>query len=186
MDRALHNFFEELIEYTMIMGDTFSLPIKESAEVFAEALLSGNTIFTIGQGASSLSAQLFSNNLALGTQMERPGFPSLNLNQVTDSHDIGQHIKILSTLSKESDILLLLSRGGSCDEFVRIMQSAVKLGLTIVLVAYKDDNILIESLRPQDLCIDMSRFEKRMLSQLQSQIIECLSQLIDNFILGEN
>ena len=170
----------------MIMGDTFSLPIKESAEVFAEALLSGNTIFTIGQGASSLSAQLFSNNLALGTQIERPGFPSLNLNQMTDNHDIRQHIKILSTHSQESDILLLLSRGGSCDEFVLIMQAAVKLGLTIVLLAYKDDNILIESLRPQDLCIDMSRFEKRMLSQLQSQIIECLSQLIDNFILGEN
>ena len=53
-------------------------------------------------------------------------------------------------------------------------------------MAYKDDAMLIEHLRPRDLCLDLSRFESRVLSQLHLQIIESLSQLVDHVILGEN
>ena len=186
MDRILYKFFEHIIESSMILGDSFSDSIQVATEIVANALLTGNTIFTAGQGNSCALAQLLTHNLALGTQIDRPGFPSLNLSQMVCGFTTDCNAKVLLTHSKSSDILFLLSRGASNTNLIQFVEAGVQRDLRIILVAYKDDAMLIEHLRPRDLCLDLSRFESRVLSQLHLQIIESLSQLVDHVILGEN
>ena len=186
MDRILYRFFEQMIESSMILGDSFSDSIQGATQIIAEALLAGNTVFTVGQGNSSALAQLLTQNLVLGTQIERPGFPSLNLNQMVYGVINDCNANVLLTHSKSSDILFLLSRGASNTNLMKFIEAGVQRDLRIVLVAYRDDVILIEHLRPYDLCLDLSGFETSVLSQLHLQIIESLSQLIDHIILGES
>ena len=93
---------------------------------------------------------------------------------------------MLLTHSKSSDILFLLSRGASNTNLIQFVEAGVQRDLRIILVAYKDDAMLIEHLSSRDLCLDLSRFESRVLSQLHLQIIESLSQLVDHVILGGN
>ena len=186
MDRILYKFFEQIIESSMILGDSFSDSIQVATQIMADALLTGNTIFTAGQGSSCGLAQLLTVNLALGTRIERPGFPSLNLNQMMYGINSDCKAKVLLTHSKSSDILFLLSRGASDGNLMQFIEAGVQRDLRIVLVAYKDDVILIEHLTPRDLCIDLSQFDTSVLSQLHLQIIDSLSQLVDHIILGEN
>ena len=66
------------------------------------------------------------------------------------------------------------------------IEAAVERGVRIVLLGYKNDSILIDSLGYGDLSIDMSEFELAALDTLQFQVIACLCDLIDHIILGES
>ena len=187
LDRQIFHFFERLIEGTMTVGDAFAPQLAQAAEMLTEALLDGKTIYTFGQGSSALIGQFFSHILSTGSQIPRPGFPSININQLThniDAHD--RFAQALLTHAKQSDILVLLSRGGSHSDLIDSIEAAVERGVRIVLLAYKNDSILIDSLGYGDLPIDMSEFELAALDTLQFQVIACLGDLIDHIILGEN
>jgi phosphoheptose isomerase len=187
LDRPIFHFFERLIEGTMTVGDAFAPQLAQAAEMLTEALLDGKTIYTFGQGSSALTGQFFSHILTTGSQIPRPGFPSININQLTqniDAHD--RTAQALFTHAKQSDILVLLSRGGSHSDLIDSIEAAVERGVRIVLLAYKNDSILIDSLGYGDLPIDMSEFELAALDTLQFQVIACLGDLIDHIILGEN
>ena len=117
----------------MILGDSFSDSIQVATEIVANALLTGNTIFTAGQGNSCALAQLLTHNLALGTQMDRPGFPSLNLSQMVCGFTNDCNAKVLLTHSKSSDILFLLSRGASNTNLIQLQSFQSKLQISLNL-----------------------------------------------------
>ena len=56
--------------------------------------------------------------------------------------------------------------------------------MKIILISHKDDNILIERLGYEDLCIDMSEYEDSIVNVLHLQVLECLTELVDSIILG--
>jgi phosphoheptose isomerase len=91
---------------------------------------------------------------------------------------------MLLTHAHQSDLLVIISRGGSDDDLVRSAEVAMDLGMSMILFAHKSDTILMESLGYGDLCIDMSQFDESLLSTLQFQAVECLCSLIDQIILG--
>ena len=178
-------FYVQLVEDTMLVGDRLAPQIEQAATMLANALIAGKTIYTCGQSNAGLISQILSDNLALGTRIERPGFPSINLNQLTQNHSTERRFApMLLTHAHQSDLLVIISRGGSDDDLVRSAEVAMDLGMSMILFAHKSDAILMESLGYGDLCIDMSQFDESLLSTLQFQAVECLCSLIDQIILG--
>ena len=186
VNRRIFNFHQRLVEATISMGDSLASEILKAAQMISSSLLHGHTIFTCGiDGPASLLGQLFSYNLAVGTQIERPGFPALSLNQLCQNR-LGENrfADALFTHGNQSDLLLIISRGGSHPALLKTSDAAVERDIKILLISHKDDTILAEKLSYKDLSIDMSDYEHTVVSVLHLQMLECLSELIDSIILG--
>ncbi len=186
MNQRIFSFHQRLIEATISMGDSSTSEIVRAAEMIAFSLLHGHTVFTCGHdGPASRLGQLFSDNLAVGTQIERPGFPALSLNQLSQNRlSENRFAQALFTHGSQSDLLLIISRGGSQPVLLKTADAALERDMKIILISHKDDNILIERLRYEDLCIDMSEYEDSIVNALHLQVLECLTELVDSIILG--
>lgn len=184
--QRIFSFHQRLIEATISMGDSSTSQIVRAAEMIASSLLRGHTIFTCGHdGPASRLGQLFSDNLAVGTQIERPGFPALSLNQLSQNRlRENRFAQALFTHGSQSDLLLIISRGGSKPVLLKTADAALERDMKIILISHKDDNILIERLGYEDLCIDMSEYEDSIVNVLHLQVLECLTELVDSIILG--
>tara|TARA_E500000178_G_scaffold310740_1_gene326121 strand:- start:36362 stop:36937 length:576 start_codon:yes stop_codon:yes gene_type:complete len=186
VNQRIFSFHQRLIEATISMGDSSTSQIVRAAEMIASSLLRGHTIFTCGHdGPASRLGQLFSDNLAVGTQIERPGFPALSLNQLSQNRlRENRFAQALFTHGSQSDLLLIISRGGSKPVLLKTADAALERDMKIILISHKDDNILIERLGYEDLCIDMSEYEDSIVNVLHLQVLECLTELVDSIILG--
>ncbi len=186
MNQRIFNFHQRLVEATTSMGDSFTSEIVKAAEMISSSLLHGCTIFACGHdGPASQLGQLFSENLAVGTQIERPGFPALSLNQLSQNR-LGENrfAHALFTHGNQSDLVLIISRGGSQPALLKTADAALERDIKIILISHKDDTILTEKLGYEDLCIDMSDYEYSLISALHLQVLECLTELVDSMILG--
>ena len=171
----------------MSIGDAFAPQLAQAAEILTDALLAGNTLYTCGQGSSALVGEFFSHKLSSGADIERPGFPCVNINQLTHNiDDDSRYAQAILTHARQADILVLISRGDSHSDLINSIEAALERGMRIVLLTYKNDSILVDNLGYSDLCIDMSQFEPAALDTLQFQVIACLCDLIDYIILGES
>ena len=77
MDQLVFQHLQNHIENTMSMGEDCANNLSDAAEIFTQALLSGQTIYSCGHGVTSPLSQLFVHYLTSGYQIERPGFPAL-------------------------------------------------------------------------------------------------------------
>ncbi len=75
MEQKIFSHFQKMIETTMVVGDLFSGSIASAAESISSTLLAGGTIFSCGDKSGILAAELLTNYLTSGFEIERPGFP---------------------------------------------------------------------------------------------------------------
>lgn len=185
MEEKIFNHFQKMIEATMLNGESHTEAMAGAAEKVASALLAGNTIFTLGEKSGVLIAQLFSDYLALGYEIDRPGFPSINLNQVTqNSNDAERYNQALNTHGKGGDILVLVSAGNNEQLLINALNSAVNRGMTIVLLSAANDDLLASSVSYNDIHISSADFSAPLATQSQLQVIQCVCGLIDSHIFG--
>ena len=185
MEEKIFNHFQKMIEATMLNGESHTEAMAGAAEKVASALLAGNTIFTLGEKSGVLIAQLFSDYLALGYEIDRPGFPSINLNQITqNSNDAERYNQALNTHGKGGDILVLVSAGNNEQLLINALNSAVNRGMTIVLLSAANDNLLASSVSYNDIHISSADFSAPLATQSQLQVIQCVCGLIDSHIFG--
>ena len=169
----------------MVTGETCTDVMASAAEKVASALLAGNTIFTLGEKSGVLIAQLFSDYLALGYDIDRPGFPSINLNQITqNSNDPERYNQALNTQGKGGDILIVVSVGNNEPLLINALNSAVGRGMTIVLLSAANDDLLSASVSYNDVHISSADFSAPLATQSQLQVIQCICGLIDSHIFG--
>jgi D-sedoheptulose 7-phosphate isomerase len=185
MEDKIFNHFQKMIEATMHNGETHTLALASAAEKVASALLAGNTIFSLGDKTGTLIAQLFSDYLAMGYDIDRPGFPSINLNQITqNSNDAERFNQALNTQGKGGDILILVSAGNSEPLLIGALNSAVSRGMTVVLLSAKNDDLLASNVSYNDIHISSANFSAPLATQSQLQVIQCICGLIDSHIFG--
>ena len=80
VDQKVFNQFQKMIEATMATGETCAEPIVSAAEKIASALLAGNRVFTCGENSNGLVAQLLTDYLSQGYDIDRPAFhPSTSI-----------------------------------------------------------------------------------------------------------
>ena len=185
MEEKIFNHFQKMIEATMHNGEIHTEAMAGAAEKVASALLAGNSIFTLGEKSGVQLAQLFCDYLALGFDIDRPGFPSINLNQITqNSSDNERYNQALNTHGKSGDILIVISAGNSGPLLTSALNNAVNRGMTIVLLSAANDESLTTAVSYNDIHISSADISAPLATQSQLQVIQCICGLIDSHIFG--
>jgi phosphoheptose isomerase len=185
MDQQIFKHFQSQIETSMVVGDAFAESIANAAEKVTAALLAGNSIFTCGDKSAALLAQLFSDYLALGFEIERPGFPALNINKMADNNSGNQRFsQVLNIHARSADVLLVVSAGGNSPPLISVIETAIEKDMSIVLLSAANDDLLAASLGYNDVQISCAEFSGQLTAAAQFQIIQCISALIDHQIFG--
>ena len=185
MEQKIFSHFQKMIETTMVVGDLFSGSIASAAESISSALLAGGTIFSCGDKSGILAAELLTNYLTSGFEIERPGFPALNINQLcTASSNRNQLSNLLSIHAQSNDLLVVTSAGGNAPQLIAAVEAAIEKGMTIVLLSGQNDDKLVGTIGYNDVQISTAEFSGQLAVLAQIEIIQCLSALIDDKILG--
>ncbi|MDG0968591.1 MAG: SIS domain-containing protein [Porticoccaceae bacterium] len=186
MEKKIFQQFQQMIETTMVVGDIFTDSIVSASKALSDSLLEGGTILTCGDQSGMLVANLFCRYLTHGIDIDRPGFPALNLN--AQSEGLAQEDRYSSLLSihgNKIDTLFVVSGGGNSPALIKLLNSAIEKGMSIVLLSSGTDEALVECLGYTDTLINLSDFSPQMATLAQVQIAQCMCTLIDNKILGE-
>lgn len=187
MDQLVFKHLQNHIETTMTMGENCANKIAEAAEKVTQALLSGQSIYSCGIGETAPLSQLFVHYLTAGFQIERPGFPAIDLGGLTQIDQGNQSLSnSLHIHCKNGDILVVFSVGSNNPCLKNTIEAAVEKGLLVLLISTTDDDLLAQGLGQQDLEISCANYGKQAISAVNFLIIQCLCTLIDNKIFGGN
>ena len=187
MDQLVFQHLQNHIETTMILGENCADKIAEATEKVTQALLSGQSIYSCGIGETAPLSKLFVHYLSCGYQIERPGFPAIDLGTLTTMDQGNQSLSnSLHIHGQNNDILVVFSTGNNNPLLKNTIDAAVQKGLLVLLISATDDGLLAEELGPQDIEISCADFGNQSLSAVYFLIIQCLCTLIDNKIFGGN
>jgi phosphoheptose isomerase len=185
MEQKIFSHFQKMIETTMVVGDLFSGPIASAAESISSTLLAGGTIFSCGDKSGILAAELLTNYLTSGFEIERPGFPALNINQLCATNpNRSQLSNLLSIHAQSNDLLVVTSSGDNAPQLIAAVEAAIEKGMNIVLLSGQNDDKLVGTIGYNDVQISTAEFSGQLEVLAQIEIIQCLSALIDDKILG--
>lgn len=185
MDQLVFQHLQNHIENTMIMGENCANKIAEASEKVTQALLSGKSIYSCGFAETAILSQLFVHYLTSGYQIERPGFPAIDLGCLANTNKNNQNLsESLHIHGKNGDILVVFSSGGNNPLLSNTIDAAVQKGLLILFISAIDDGLLTEKLGPQDIQISCADFGNESITAMNFLIIQCLCTLIDNKIFG--
>ena len=187
MEQKIFDQFQMMIETTMSVGDSLSNSILSAADTVSEALLAGRTIYCCGDKSSEISAELITYYLSKGYEIERPGFPAINLSHLC-RRTIGVNVfsDLINIHGKTSDILFVISAGVNAPHLKTAVLKAVEKQMTIVLVCPLNDEDLISTIGYDDVQIKTIEFKGQLLTLAQVEIVQCLCSLIDDKIFGDN
>ena len=187
MNQLVFQHLQNHIETTMTMGENCANKIADAAEKVTHALLSGQSIYSCGNGDTNPLSQLFVHYLASGYQIERPGFPAIDLDRLAngDKED-DAFSKLLHIHGQADDILVVFDSGHNSLLLKNTIDAAIEKGLLILLISATDDQFLANRLSVQDIEISCADYGKQSISAVNFLIIQCLCTLIDNKIFGEN
>jgi phosphoheptose isomerase len=187
MDHLVFQHLQNHIETTMIMGENCAIKIAKAAEKLTHALLSGQSIYSCGIAETAPLSQLFVHYLTSGYQIERPGFPAIDLGCLTTINQGDQSLSdSLHIHGENGDILVVFSTGNNNPLLKNAIDAAVQKGIWVLLISAINDDLLSQGLAQQDIEISCADFGNQSLSAMNFLIIQCLCTLIDNKIFGEN
>ena len=185
MDQNIFNHFQNVIETTMVVGDVCSDSIANASDVMASALLNGHSVFSCGEKSGSVMAQLLTDHLSLGFEIERPAFPALNINKMcAETTTQNRFANVIETHARSSDVLVVISAGDNSPSMVQAVESAIEKGMVVVLLSAANDDRLSTSIGYNDVNISAGQFSGQLLAQAQFQTVQCLGALIENKIFG--
>ena len=185
MDQHIFNHFQQMIEATMHVGESCAESIAEAADKLSSTLLAGNTIFSCGESVSIHLSQMFVDYLSQGFEIERPGFPAININQLSqNSFGPDRYAQAIHTHGRQGDILVVFSTGNNSLSLHSAIETAVEKGMAIIILSNNNDQLLTANLSYNDIHVNTSGFSGEMSSLAQLQVIQCLCALIDKSIFG--
>jgi len=187
MDQMVFQHFQNHIQTTMAMGEGCAEKISNAAEKLTAALLAGRSIYSCGLEESTSLSQLFVKYLISGYQIERPGFPAIDLETITNNaKDNDCYARSLHIHGHCDDILTVFSVGGGNPILKKAIDSAAEKGMLIILISALDDDLLSEGLGHNDIEIPTAEYGRQFSTTAGFLILQCLCTLIDNKIFGEN
>ena len=185
MKEKIFSQFQGMIETTMVVGDLFSDSLSNAAELVSDTLLTGGTIFTCGEKSGRVIAKLLCDYLTAGFEIERPGFPALNIHDLCN-HTGGQnqYSDVLNIHANSNDLLVIASAGNDDHRLLKVIESGIEKGMSIVLLSSVNDEQLLDTVGYNDVHISVANFSGQLAVLAQFQIVQCLCSLVDDKILG--
>jgi len=185
MDRAIFQHFQNHIETVMAVGESCAESLADAAHMLTKALLAGNSIFSCAQGHSLGLSRLFVEHLTNGYQIERPGFPAIDLEAIaTSGRDEECYAKSLQLHAETGDVLWVFDLDKQTQMLEKAVAAASDKGLSIILLRAANNPQLSPQLSQTDieLVIEADSGPEAIAAGLI--ILQCLCGLIDQQIFG--
>ena len=130
-----------LSEVKRTQGEKFTF----GAQIFTQALKSGNTIFWCGNGGSAAESSHLAVELIGRFKNNRRPLPSVSLNADTSAltciaNDFGYDeifARQLEGLAKKGDVLVVLSTSGKSGNILQVLRKAKEIGVTSIALLGK-------------------------------------------------
>jgi D-sedoheptulose 7-phosphate isomerase len=128
-----------------VLADIEVLELDTVADLIANTLSSGNSIFWCGNGGSAAESSHLATELLGRFKNNRIPYPSISLNADTTlitciANDFGYdeiYARQLEGLGKPGDLLVVLSTSGQSANILRVLEEAKKLGVTSIALLGK-------------------------------------------------
>ena len=185
MKEKIFSQFQNMIETTMVVGDLFSDSMTNAAEIMSKTLLTGGTIFACGEKSGTLIAKLLCDYLTAGFEIERPGFPALNIHDLCHQNiHQDKYSAVLNIHARSNDLLVIASSGDNDPSLIKVVESGIEKGMSVVLLSGANDDRLIDAIGYTDVHISVANFTGHLSLLAQFQIVQCLCSLVDDKIIG--
>ena len=185
MKEKIFSQFQNMIETTMVVGDLFSDSMTNAAEIMSKTLLTGGTIFACGEKSGTLIAKLLCDYLTAGFEIERPGFPALNIHDLCHQNiHQDKYSAVLNIHARSNDLLVIASAGDNDPSLIKVVESGIEKGMSVVLLSGVNDDRLIDAIGYTDVHISVANFTGHLSLLAQFQIVQCLCSLVDDKIIG--
>ena len=185
MKEKIFSQFQNMIETTMVVGDLFSDSMTNAAEIMSKTLLTGGTIFSCGEKSGTLIAKLLCDYLTAGFEIERPGFPALNIHDLCHQNiHQDKYSAVLNIHARSNDLLVIASAGDNDPSLIKVVESGIEKGMSVVLLSGANDDRLIDAIGYTDVHISVANFTGHLSLLAQFQIVQCLCSLVDDKIIG--
>jgi len=91
---------------------------------------------------------------------------------------------VLNIHARSNDLLVIASAGDNDPKLLKVVESAIEKGMSIVLLSSGNDDQLIDSIGYADVHISVANFSGHLSLLAQFQIVQCLCSLVDDKIFG--
>jgi phosphoheptose isomerase len=187
MQEAIFKHFQDQIQTTMAVGENCTQSLTDAANKLVETLLNGHRVFSCGQESTVALSKLWVSHLTGGYQIERPSFPAIDLESLSSSYGgTDCYAKSLDLHGRTGDALIIFSPGNSSAILQQALATALKKGLSTILVSAIGDSQLSQNLSQNGIEIALAEFAKPSITLASCLTIQCLCTLIDHKIFGEN
>lgn len=187
------NYFTESIQTQILVAEMLNQQIEQIIQKLLSGLLKNKTIFISANDFLMPVAMNFAHQLFNGLEIERPPIPImplsptfLNITQINGQVAHQNEAKQINAFAKPRDILILLSYSGNEPHLISVIQEAIEKELRLILFRPSEAGELSAFLGANDLDIEIPTQSKFNLIEIQTMILNCISQTLEARLFFNN
>ena len=188
MEQLISDQFHRSIEAKIDHVEALTAPLEAAAGIMTDCLLNDGKLLVCADGRAEALANTLAHCMLNGQQLERPGLPTLVLNQL--NHDINANDDPFSAqiraLSKPQDVLVLISPGPVSKQLLAAVSTAQQCGLAIVALSAPGHEALTTLLQGQKSAAELIANNDcpYRIHEIHMLILFCLCELIEHKLFG--
>lgn len=187
------NYFTESIQTQITIAETLNPKIEQVIQTLLTGLLANRTLFISANGFLMPSMMNFTHQLFNGLEIDRPAIPIVSLSsslalltQLDHAEPSLHEAKQINAFAKPKDILIVLSYSGREAHLVACMKEAIEKEMALILFRSQRSGELSELLGANDLEIEIPTTSKLTLIEMQTLILNCISQTLEARLFLQN
>lgn len=192
LEEIIRQRFGLNIETHMMMAETLSSSIANSATSLVNCLLRDNKILLCGHGGSAANCLHFSAAMLNHFDVERPPLPvialSTDVSIITDLANEGYSellfARQIQALGQQDDVLITLSTSGNSNSILQAIDAAHNRGMNVIALNGRDGGQLANHLGPEDIELRVPGDHPALIREMHLFILHCFCDLIDQSLFG--
>ncbi|MGK0499522.1 MAG: D-sedoheptulose 7-phosphate isomerase [Oceanicoccus sp.] len=194
LDQQVIELFHSSIDTTMRTLDQQAQQVSLSSSLIVQCLLSEKKILCAGKGNSAALATIFCSQLINRFDYERPNLPAINLSAdantlmalTADSSFKNIFASQIRALGQSGDLLFIISNGGHSGTTLQAIKAAHDKDMIVVCLSDQKNNDYSALLQPEDKEIVIASDSQPRVAEVQLQIVNYISALIDQQLFGSH
>ena len=194
LDQHVIELFHSSIDTTMRTLDEQSGRVTQCGMLMAQCLLSENKILCCGEGISAALTNIFCAHLLNRFDYERPSLPAINLAADTttltaltgDNGFNNIFSNQVRALGQTGDLLLIVANNDTSGTVLQTIKAAHDREMIVICLSDELNNDFSALLQPEDIEITVPSSNRARIAEAQLQLINYLSELIDQQLFGSN
>ena len=194
LDQHVIELFHSSIDTTMRTLDEQAARVSDCAMLMTQCLLSENKILCCGEATSGALAQIFSAHLLNRFDYERPSLPAINLSSdattLTALSADGNFKDIFGSqiraLGQAGDVLFIIANASNSGTTLEAIKAAHDREMIVVCLSNQQNSDFKALLQPEDIELPIPSDNNARVMESHLQIINYLSELIDQQLFGSH